>query len=133
MNCPDCGARLKEGKKVDDLVAYDQFDCNSYIPEGYAIVTSEICLRNQLAQAKEDIEELRKHNTQLDEENATLDELREAVEELRDECESKANRCLDGVTPFQSDTGGNLFVAKVVAYIECRDRLTRILEAADAE
>jgi len=125
--CPKCGA-----EECFRSSAYVEWQCWSADDFG-EFVEEDKCLRNQLAQAKEEIEELRKHNTQLDEENATLDELREAVEELRDECESKANRCLDGVTPFQSDTGGNLFVAKVVAYIECRDRLTRILEAADAE
>ena len=109
MKCPDCG------------VVVEQLNPIAYF---HPLKT---CLRNQLAQAKEEIEELRKHNTQLDEENATLDVLREAVEKLRDECVENADRLL-----LISDGQASIYTALKVTNSFVA-RLTRILEAADAE
>ena len=117
MDCPECNERLDwyGGRWVHYRVP---------------------CLRNQLAQAKEEIEELRKHNTQLDEENATLDELREAVEELRDECRESMRRHARLAREHEKKNelrAADAATSFAVMENHIIDRLTHLLEAADAE
>jgi len=128
--CPKCGA-----EECFRSSAYVEWQCWSADDFG-EFVEEDKCLRNQLAQAKEEIEELRKHNTQLDEENATLDELREAVEELRDECRESMRRHARLAREHEKKNelrAADAATSFAVMENHIIDRLTHLLEAADAE